>query len=307
LTEAFDGNTSEEARLHGMEIIRTIEGMKKVAQEARAARKAIGLVPTMGALHAGHFSLVRSAQAQSSPVVVSIFVNPMQFGLNEDFDRYPRAWEQDCAALESLAVDYVFAPAPEEMYQSGFRTSVIVEGLSERLEGRSRPGHFRGVATVVLKLFEIVQPSFAFFGQKDAQQVRIIEQMAGDLNVGVTVVRCPILREPDGLAFSSRNAYLSPQDRRAATALYRALDCARRRIAAGEVSAKRLACEVRECISKEELVTAEYVEIVEAESFEPVEQLCENCLLLVAARVGSVRLIDNARIVRRGYSYQAEL
>ena len=163
----------------------------------------------MGALHEGHLSLVREAQKQCSPVVVSIFVNPKQFGPSEDFQKYPRTLDADRAALENLGVDYVFAPTPEEIYPPGFRTSVAVEGLGDRLEGRSRPGHFRGVTTVVLKLFEIVQPRFAFFGRKDAQQVRIIRQMTGDLDLDTEIVVCPIVREPDGLALSSRNAYLS--------------------------------------------------------------------------------------------------
>ena len=195
----------------------------------------------MGALHEGHFSLVRAARAQCAPVVVSIFVNPKQFGPSEDLQKYPRTFEADRAALEELGVDYLFAPPAEEMYPDGFRTAVVVEGLSDRLEGRSRPGHFRGVATVVLKLFEIVQPHSAFFGRKDAQQARIISQMARDLNLDAEIVVCPIVREPDGLALSSRNAYLNGDARRAATALYRSLDAARRAIESGERNAARLA------------------------------------------------------------------
>ena len=202
-----------------METIHTVAWMKQVAREARRQERLLGLVPTMGALHEGHLSLVREAQRQCAPVVVSIFVNPAQFGPSEDFQKYPRTLEADRAKLEGLGVDYIFAPPPEEVYPAGFRTFVDVDGLSGRLEGRSRPGHFRGVATVVLKFFEIVQPRFAFFGRKDAQQVRIIRQMAADLNLDAQVVVCPIVREADGLALSSRNAYLQGDERCAATAL----------------------------------------------------------------------------------------
>src|SRR5271155_5307949 len=213
-----------------METIHTIAWMKKVAHAARAQDRITGFVPTMGALHEGHLSLVRQAKSQCSPVVVSIFVNPKQFGPSEDFKKYPRTLEADRAALERMGVDYLFAPPAGEMYPIDFHTAVVVEGLSERLEGRSRPGHFRGVTTVVLKLFEIVQPRFAYFGRKDAQQSRIIRQMAGDLDLETQVVVCPIAREADGLALSSRNAFLEEDGRRAATALYRSLDTVRREI-----------------------------------------------------------------------------
>src|SRR5882672_11026799 len=189
--------------------------MKEAARQARAENHLIGLVPTMGALHEGHLSLVRRARQECSRVYASLFVNPKQFGPSEDFAKYPRAFESDSAQFAGLGVDALFAPTPEEIYPDGFRTYVNVEGISERLEGRSRPGHFRGVATVVLKLFEIVQPHFAYFGRKDAQQVRIISEMARDLNLGAEIVVCPIVRESDGLALSSRNAYLSAEERRA--------------------------------------------------------------------------------------------
>src|SRR5216684_1125746 len=190
--------------------------MKQVARKMRAEGRVVGLVPTMGALHEGHLSLVRAAQQQCQPVVVSVFVNPKQFGPNEDFEKYPRPIEADRVLLEGLQVPYVFAPLAAEMYPNGFRTSVSVEGLGERLEGRSRPGHFRGVTTIVLKLFEIAQPHFAYFGRKDAQQVRLIRQMARDLNLDTEIVVCPIVRDADGLALSSRNAYLKGDQRRAA-------------------------------------------------------------------------------------------
>src|SRR5262249_29400746 len=206
-------------RSPAMEIIRTVSWMKQVAQQSRAENHIVGFVPTLGALHEGHLSLVRRAKAGCSRVFASIFVNPTQFGPNEDLSKYPRTFESDVAKLEVAGVDVLFAPEPKEIYPPGFSTYVMVEGLSERLEGKSRPGHFRGVATVVLKLLEIVQPHFAFFGRKDAQQARILQRMTGDLELGVELQVCPIVREPDGLALSSRNAYLNEEERRAATVL----------------------------------------------------------------------------------------
>ena len=240
-----------------MEIIRTISWMKQVSREARAQSRVVGLVPTMGALHEGHFSLVRAAKSECSPVVVSIFVNPKQFGPSEDFQKYPRSFEADRAALEYLGVDYLFAPTPEEMYPPGFRTVVAVGGLSDKLEGRSRPGHFHGVTTVVLKLFEIVQPSFAYFGRKDAQQARIIRQMALDLNLDTQIAVRPILREPDGLARSSRNVYLQGDDRRAATALHRSLDAVRREIAAGQRDVTQLLAALRRVLDAEPAIAVD--------------------------------------------------
>lgn len=286
-----------------METIHTVEWMKQVAHEASAAERVLGLVPTMGALHEGHASLVSAAKEQCSPVVVSIFVNPKQFGPGEDFQKYPRRMGADRAALETLGVDYVFAPAAPEMYPDGFRTSVVVEGLSDRLEGRSRPGHFRGVTTIVLKLLEIVQPRFAYFGRKDAQQACIIRQMVVDLNLETQIVACPIVREPDGLALSSRNAYLKGDERRAATALYRALDAVGREIATGERDAVRLLVDVRRAVDAEPLVALDYAEIVDAETLEPVARLRRSCLILLAAFVGSTRLIDNALIEEREGSF----
>jgi len=286
-----------------MELIHTVAWMKQLGAEARRNDLLLGLVPTMGALHEGHFSLVREARKQCSPVVVSIFVNPKQFGPSEDFQKYPRSLEADMAALENLGVDYVFAPPPEEIYPPGFRTSVNVEGLSDRLEGRSRPGHFRGVATVVLKLFEIVQPRFAFFGRKDAQQARIIRQMTGDLDLSTEIVVCPIVREPDGLALSSRNAYLSVGERRAATVLYRSLDALRRETSAGGRDVLDMLATVRKIIESEPGVALDYAEIVDADSLEPVMALRKACYALLAARVGNTRLIDNALIEPSGESF----
>ncbi len=276
-----------------METIYTVEWMKQAARRARAEGRVVGFVPTMGALHEGHLSLVRAAQQQCSPVVVSVFVNPKQFGPNEDLQKYPRQMERDTALLESYRVDCLFAPPPGEIYPHGFRTYVEVKDLSERLEGRSRPGHFRGVATVVLKLLEIVQPHFAYFGRKDAQQARVIRQMVRDLNLDTEIVVCPIVREPDGLAMSSRNAYLKPDERRAATVLFRALGAARQQIVAGERDAVRLVAAMRKLIDAEPLTTADYVEIVDADTFEPVSRLRRGCLVLLAVFIGATRLIDN--------------
>jgi pantoate--beta-alanine ligase len=287
-----------------MEIIRTTAWMKQVARDARANERILGLVPTMGALHEGHLSLVHEAQKQCSPVIVSIFVNPAQFGRDEDLKKYPRTFDADRTALEDLRVDYIFAPSPEEIYPPGFRTAVVVEGLGDTLEGRSRPGHFRGVTTVVLKLFEIAQPRLAFFGRKDAQQARIIGQMSADLNLDVGIVVCPIVREADGLALSSRNAYLRGVDRQGATALYRSLDAVRREVAKGQRDAAHLIAAMRRTLDAEPGVTLDYAEIVDADTFEPVVSLRKTCYALVAARVGATRLIDNALIEQEGGSFR---
>src|SRR5581483_6760928 len=217
-----------------MEIIHTVSWMKQAARESILKEHVLGLVPTMGALHDGHISLIREAQKQCAPVAISIFVNPKQFGPAEDFKKYPRTFDADREILEKLGVDYLFAPSAEEMYPKDFRTAVIVEGLSDRLEGKSRPGHFRGVTTVVLKLFEIVQPRMAFFGRKDAQQVLILQRMMRDLNLNTEIVVCPIVRESDGLAFSSRNVYLKDGERQAAAVLHRSLQAAAQEIGSGE-------------------------------------------------------------------------
>ena len=290
-----------------METIHTIEWMKQIAHEARAHDRILGLVPTMGALHEGHFSLIRSAQRECAPVAVSLFVNPKQFGPAEDFSKYPRTLEQDRATLEALGVDFLFAPSPQDMYPAGFRTSVVVEGLSDRLEGRSRPGHFRGVTTVVLKLFEIVQPRFAYFGRKDAQQARLIRQMSADLNLDTSVVVCPIVREADGLALSSRNGYLKGEDRRAASALSRSLAAVRDEIAKGERNAGRLLAALRRVLALEPRIALDYAEIVDNETLEPVPILRGTCYVLLAAKVGDTRLIDNALIEPDGDSFRVTI
>lgn len=273
--------------------------MKQLARQARTDGRSTGFVPTMGALHAGHLSLVRAALSESQPVIVSIFVNPTQFGPGEDFQKYPRALDADSKKLEDVGVDFLFVPDASEIYPAGFRTWVNVEGLSERLEGRVRPGHFRGVTTVVLKLLEIVQPHKAFFGRKDAQQARIIGQMARDLHLDSEIVVCPVVREQDGLAMSSRNAYLNSEERRAATILFRALDGARSSISRGERDALRLTAAMREMLRTEPLAAPDYAELVDAETLEPVTRLRGACLALLAVRIGAIRLIDNLLIEER--------
>jgi pantoate--beta-alanine ligase len=290
-----------------LETIHTIEWMKQVARQARAEGRMTGFVPTMGALHAGHMSLVHAALAECQPVIASIFVNPTQFGPGEDFQKYPRTLEADSKKLQDANVDYLFAPEASEIYPPGFRTWVNVEGLSERLEGKVRPGHFRGVATVVLKLLEIVQPRKAYFGRKDAQQARIIRQMARDLHLDSEIVVGPIVREPDGLAMSSRNAYLKPGERRAATILFRALDGARASISRGERDALRLTAAMREMLRTEPLAEPEYVDLVDAETLEPVTRLRGACLALLAVRIGAVRLIDNLLIEDREGAFRSML
>jgi pantoate--beta-alanine ligase len=287
-----------------METIHTIQWMKELAIAAFVDDRALGLVPTMGALHEGHFSLVRRAKQKCSPVVVSIFVNPKQFGPSEDLKKYPRTLEADRAALENLGVDILFAPSAEEMYPAGFCTSVTLKGLSERWEGRARPGHFDGVATVVFKLFEIVQPRLAFFGRKDAQQARIINQMAADLNLRAQIDLCPIVREPDGLALSSRNVYLAPEDRYAATILSKSLVLCKESIESGERDVSRILAAMRKKLESEPRVRMDYVEIVDANSFEPVMVIQQKCYALIAAQVGEARLIDNAYIERQDDSFR---
>jgi pantoate--beta-alanine ligase len=276
-----------------VETIRTIAWMKQAARQARAESRIIGFVPTMGALHTGHTALVQRAKQDCSPVIASIFVNPKQFGPKEDFTKYPRTIEADSEKFAAAGVDALFLPEASQIYPAGFGTYVTVEGLSDRLEGRSRPGHFRGVATVVLKLLEIVQPNFAYFGRKDAQQVRIISQMVRDLNLDIEIVVCPIIREPDGLALSSRNAYLSPEERRAATILHRALTAAKAELAAGTRDSLRLQTVLRKILEAEPLAAVDYAEIVDAETFEPVTRIARPCYVLLAVFIGKTRLIDN--------------
>jgi pantoate--beta-alanine ligase len=273
--------------------IKTIAEMRAACAEARREGKRLGFVPTMGALHQGHLSLVRAAQAQCDAVAVSIFVNPAQFGPNEDISKYPRSFERDRELLEAEGVDFLFAPSVEEMYPKGAVTFVTVEGLSEKLCGRSRPGHFRGVTTVVAKLFNIVEPDLAYFGQKDAAQVVIVKKMTRDLDLPVEVIVCPIVREADGLAMSSRNAYLDPTQRRSATVLYRALMQVQSLAEKGERRAAPLIEAAQRTFKEEPAVKVDYVEIVDNETLDPVADVSRGALVAVAAFVGKTRLIDN--------------
>jgi len=276
-----------------MKLVTTVKEMRALSRAARAQSKRLGLVPTMGALHEGHLSLVRAARSKSGVVAASIFVNPTQFGPQEDFSRYPRNLEADCAILQREGVDYVFAPSTEEMYPAGSVTWVTVEGLSDRLCGRSRPGHSRGVTTVVSKLFHIVEPDIAFFGQKDAAQHAIIRRMVRDLDMAVQIEICPIVREPDGLAMSSRNAYLTPAERKSALVLHRSLQGVQGMFQAGEQNSGKLAQAGRAEIASEPAARLDYFEIVNPDTLEPVPQITSRALVAVAAFVGKTRLIDN--------------
>ncbi len=276
-----------------MRIIEKVKEMKLFSEMARREGKSIGFVPTMGYLHEGHLSLVRRARAENDVVVVSIFVNPIQFGPNEDYDRYPRDFERDKMLLEKEGVDCVFYPSVEEMYPQDFSTYVEETVLSKPLCGRSRPGHFRGVCTVVAKLFNIVKPHRAYFGQKDAQQFRVLRRMVRDLNMDVEMIECPIVREPDGLAMSSRNVYLSPEERGQALALYRSLRLAEELFTKGERDALKIKREMEEFLRGFDKVRVDYVEIVDEETLEPVSKIEKKVIVAVAAWVGKARLIDN--------------
>ncbi|MFZ0286515.1 MAG: pantoate--beta-alanine ligase [Terriglobales bacterium] len=275
-----------------MRICASVEEMRKARVFMRQDR-CVGLVPTMGALHEGHLSLVRAARERCDSVVVSIFVNPLQFGPNEDLAKYPRTFERDCELLEGENVDIVFAPPVEDMYPKDAVSYVTVEGMSEKLCGKSRPGHFRGVTTVVAKLFQIVEPETAFFGQKDAAQCAIIRRMVRDLNFPVEIVVRPIVREPDGLAMSSRNAYLSAPERKSALVLYRALTEVKASFDQGERNADKLAEIGKQVLSQEPGVRLDYLEIVDPDSLESLEGVGKTALAAVAAFVGKTRLIDN--------------
>ena len=276
-----------------MKICRTIDEMRFASRGARQNQRRLGFVPTMGALHAGHISLVRAARRQCDAVAASIFVNPTQFGPTEDFSKYPRNFERDREMLEAEGVDILFAPSTEEMYPPGASTFVTVEGLSEKLCGRSRPGHFRGVTTVVSKLFNIVEPDLAFFGQKDSAQAVIIQRMVRDLNLDVEIVVCPIVREPDGLALSSRNAYLDPRQRKQATVLYRSLMRVQSLADRGERDSARLVAAALDVFKQEPEVRLDYFEIVDRDTLDPVASTSKGALVAVAAFVGTTRLIDN--------------
>lgn len=281
-----------------MEIINRIPRMRSVASKLRREKRKIGFVPTMGALHEGHLSLIRRARAMCDVVVVSIFINPIQFGRGEDFDSYPRELARDAELVSTRGVDYLFAPNIDEVYPEDFSTFVIVEELGEKLCGVTRPGHFRGVTTVVMKLFNIVHPDFAFFGQKDAQQAVIIQRMVRDLCHDTEVVVCPIIREADGLAMSSRNAYLNPEERKAAVVLSKALAEARNLYTAGEHEATKLISAMRQLIEEQKLARIDYVAVVDYERLEPVSVIEEGQPILIplAVYIGRVRLIDNTTL-----------
>ena len=276
-----------------MQVFEKVAAMQQACRELRQSGKTLGLTPTMGALHAGHLSLVRAARAQCDVVATSIFVNPLQFGPKEDLARYPRSFERDCRQLVSEGVELLFAPTVEEMYPPGTSTVVHVEGLSEKLDGKSRPGHFRGVATVVAKLFEIVHPHYAFFGQKDAAQVAVLRKMVRDLDMDVQIVVCPTIREADGLAMSSRNVCLSPEQRQQALCLWRALSHVQSLAAAGEHDPGKLIGAARQVIATEAAARLDYAEIVDPDTLDPVSDLKRDTLVAVACFIGKVRLIDN--------------
>lgn len=278
-----------------MEIIKRTPQMKSLARRLAGEGARIGFVPTMGALHAGHLSLMQRARQMSDIVVVSIFINPIQFGPSEDLDRYPRDLARDAELCMTRGVDYIFAPLIDEVYPEDFSTYVIVEGLSDKLCGASREGHFRGVTTVITKLFNVIHPQFAFFGRKDAQQAVIVKRMVEDLCMDTEIVVCPIVRDEDGLALSSRNAYLSDEERAAATVLYRALEKAQVVYGGGERNAEAIQKAMEEVIASEPLVRVDYISIVDAKDLEPVQTLSDERTILIAlaAYVGKTRLIDN--------------
>jgi pantoate--beta-alanine ligase len=273
-----------------MQIVKTITEMKALRQQLKGA---VGFVPTMGYLHEGHLALVKEARIENPNVIVSIYVNPTQFGPREDFGAYPRDLDRDLESLKGGKVDIVFTPSDEEMYPSEFGSWVDVEKVTERLEGASRPGHFRGVATVVAKLFNIVQPTRAYLGQKDAQQVVVIKKMVADLNMGVKIVVVPTLRESDGLAMSSRNIYLSSKERRAATILFKALTLARQLVNAGEKDAASICRQMASLVQKEPLAKIDYVSIADPDTLEELNLLDRPAVASLAVRMGKTRLIDN--------------
>lgn len=285
-----------------MRLITSVNEMKALTRETRSRGKSIGLVPTMGALHKGHISLIRQAKQQCDVVVASVFVNPTQFGPGEDFERYPRELDKDFNLLSSYNIDTVFAPAVDEMYPEGFQTFVEPGPLAEIYEGASRPGHFRGVSTVVVKLFNIVQPDMAYFGQKDFQQAVVIRRLVEDLNLNVRLVLCPIVRDEDGLAISSRNAYLEPPQRKLALALSRSLRRARDMAHSGETDAKSVLEEMHRVLRAEGRVKIDYATIVNPVSFEPVSRITTGMIALVAAQVDKIRLIDNTILGPAGTS-----
>jgi pantoate--beta-alanine ligase len=279
-----------------MEIVRRVRSMREISKQARTKGQRIGFVPTMGFLHQGHLSLIRKMNEQSDIVVVSIFVNPTQFGPEEDFQRYPRDLTRDTDLCIREGVDYLFTPGDEEIYPPGPRSHVEIPDLSVGMEGASRPGHFRGVATVVLKLFNIVQPHVAAFGQKDGQQAIVIRRMVEDLMVDVELCIVPTVRDDRGLALSSRNKYLTSEQYEAALAIQRSLEAARHVVGEGQTKAEEVLAAAREVLEAEPLLAVDYVELVDSRTMEPVELIADKVLLLVAAACGETRLLDNATL-----------
>lgn len=285
-----------------MIVIERGEDMRAWSLKQAQAGKIVGFVPTMGALHAGHVSLFTAAKKQADAVVASVFVNPTQFGPNEDFKKYPRTWDDDQAACKKAGVDVIFKPSVEEMYPNGTRTVVEVLGWSDKLCGLTRPGHFRGVATVVTKLFSLVRPQKAFFGAKDGQQLLIVQRMARDLCLGVQVIRCETVREKDGLAMSSRNRYLTPTERKLAPRIYQALKAAREKFDGGEANALTLTADVLTALLKNSKLEVDYVLAVDMHTLEEVEEIENATMLAVAVFLGKARLIDNVVLARPGWS-----
>ena len=277
--------------LRTTQVVTSVDSMRRLRQQANGS--SVGLVPTMGYLHEGHLSLVRRARQENKFVIASIFVNPIQFGPNEDFERYPRDTQRDLQLLQQENVDVVFMPPAADMYPEGFDTYLDVGRVTEVLEGACRPGHFRGVATAVLKLFNVVQPTRAYFGQKDAQQLVVIRKLVNDLNVPVEVVGCPTVRETGGLAMSSRNVYLSPNERRAALVLFRSLSLSERLFRTGERDANKLRDRIKLLVSREPLAKVDYISIADPETLQELEVMQSPTLLSLAIRVGDTRLIDN--------------
>lgn len=281
-----------------MQIFHEINEVRKYISLVRAEGKTIGLVPTMGYFHEGHLSLMRQARKDNDIAVVSLFVNPIQFGPSEDLRIYPRDLQHDADMAEEVGVDFIFNPAPEEMYSKTFNTYVEVTGLTENLCGASRPGHFRGVATVVTKLFNIIQPDKAYFGQKDYQQLRVIERMVEDLNMPVQIIRMPTYRESDGLAMSSRNTYLSKEERKAALIINKSLSYAQSLLNEGVSSVDELGRRITEFVSSEPLAQIDYIQIVDVNTLHALDKIDDTALLAMAVRIGKTRLIDNAVLTK---------
>ncbi|RUM60382.1 MAG: pantoate--beta-alanine ligase [Persephonella sp.] len=277
-------------------LIKSISEMKEIVKDLKIEGLSIGFVPTMGYLHEGHISLMECSKRENDITIVSIFVNPIQFGKNEDFDKYPRDIERDLKICKEVGVNYLFNPSQKEMYPKGYSTFVIVEGLTEKLCGAFREGHFRGVTTVVNKLFNIVKPDRAYFGKKDYQQLKVIERMVKDLNMDIEIIGCPIVREADGLALSSRNKYLSPEERKSALSISKALFKAKKKFEAGETDPYKLIKLIKNVINSYPYTRIQYVEIVDSETLEPKTKVEKGDIIAVAVFVGDTRLIDNIEL-----------